>query len=93
MDSLFPKFVQPAPDIVWRPEIEAGAGVYLLGSALRFVTEGSATEREVIAAGGLRVGTLRFDRDLTERSHRHRPVQAVSPVAALLDLKVTADRN
>lgn len=93
MDSLFPKFVQPAPDIVWRPEIEAGAGVYLLGSALRFVTPGSATEHEVIAAGGLRVGTLRFDRDPTERSHRHRSVQAVTAMAALRELQVTAERN
>ncbi|MBW3628558.1 MAG: hypothetical protein KY464_04595 [Gemmatimonadetes bacterium] len=93
MDSLFPKFVQPAPDIVWRPEIEAGAGVYLLGSALRFVTEGSPTEREVIAAGGVRVGTLRFDRDLTERSHRHRPVQALPAGAALRELQVSAERN
>src|SRR3712207_1992496 len=38
VDSLFPKFVFPAPDIVWRPEIEDGAGVYMLGAALHFVT-------------------------------------------------------
>ena len=93
MDSSFPNFVQPAPDIVWRPEIEAGAGVYLLGSALRFVTQGSTTEQEVIAAGGLRVGPLRFDRALTERPHRHRPVQPVSAVAALRQLQVSQDRN
>ena len=93
MDSLFPNFVQPAPDIVWRPEIEAGAGVYLLGTALRIVTAGSATEREVIAAGGLRVGTLRFDRDPTERSHPHRPVRTVSAAAALRRLHVPVDRN
>jgi hypothetical protein len=93
VDSPFPKFVQPAPDIVWRPEIEAGAGVYLLGSALRFVTAGSVTEQEVIAAGGLRVGTLRFDRDPTERSHHRRPVQAVTAMAVHRELRVDADRN
>ena len=93
MDSLFPNFVQPAPDIVWRPEIEGGGGVYLLGAALRFVTPGSATEQEVIAAGGLRVGTLCFDRDPMERSHRHRRVQAVAAATALRELQVTPERN
>jgi hypothetical protein len=77
VDSLFPKFVFPAPDIVWRPEIEDGAGVYMLGTALHFVTPGSAMELELVDAGALRVGTLRFDRDPTERTHRHRRVRLV----------------
>ena len=82
MDSLFPKWVLPAPDVVWRPAIEDGAGVYMLGAALHFVTPGSALEREVVEAGALRVGTLRFDADPTERSHRHRPVLAVAAAVA-----------
>ena len=93
MDSLFPKFELPAPDIVWRPEIEDGAGVYLLGTALHFVTPGSAMESEVVAAGALRVGTLRFDRDPTERSHPHRPIRAVAAGAAIRQLQLTQERN
>lgn len=93
MDSLFPKFVQPAPDVVWRPEIEHGAGVYLLGTGLHFVTPGSTTEMAVIAAGALRVGTLRFDRDLTERSHPRRPLRAVAAGEPLRELVIPADRN
>jgi hypothetical protein len=93
VDSLFPKFVQPAPDVVWRPKIEDGAGVYLLGTALHFATPGSVTESEVVAAGALRVGTLRFDRDPTERSHPHRAVRAVAAGAALRQLHVSPDRN
>ena len=93
MDSLFPKFELPAPDIVWRPKIEDGAGVYLLGTSLHFVTPGSAMESEVVAAGALRVGTLRFDRETTERSHPHRPIRAMAAGAALRELQLAPDRN
>jgi hypothetical protein len=93
VDSLFPKFELPAPDIVWRPEIEDGAGVYLIGTALHFVTPGSARESEVVAAGALRVGRLRFDRDPTERSHPHRRVRALAAGAALRELRLAHDRN
>ena len=93
MDSLFPKFVFPAPDIVWRPAIEDGAGVYMLGAAVHFVTPGSTLELEMVAAGALRVGTLRFDADPTERSHRHRPVRAVAAARAVRVLDVASGRN
>ena len=93
MDSLFPKWVLPAPDVVWRPEIEDGAGVYLLGAALHFVTPGSTTELEVVAAGAVRVGTLRFDRDLAERSPRHRPVRAIAAAMAVRALDVASGRS
>ena len=93
MDSLFPKFVFPAPDIVWRPEIEDGAGVYMLGTALHFVTPGSAMELEVIEAGALRVGTLRFDADPTERTHRGRRVRPVAAALALRPLAAPGRRS
>ena len=92
MDSLFPSFVFPAPDIVWRPAIEDGAAVYMLGAALHFVTPGSALEVEMNDAGALRVGTLRFDADPTERSHRHRPVRAL-PARELRRREVAGGRN
>ena len=93
MDSIFPRWVLPAPDVVWRPAIEDGAGVYLLGAALHFVTPGSAREAEVVEAGALRVGTLRFDADLTERSHPHRPVHAVAAASAARRLDGARGRN
>ena len=77
MDPSFPKFVLPAPDIVWRPDIESGAGIYLLGLDLHFVTPGSPRELELRDAGALRVGTLRFDADARERSHPRRAIRAV----------------
>jgi hypothetical protein len=93
VDSIFPKFFQPAPDIVWRPEIEAGAAMYMLGASLHFVTPGSVTERDIVAAGGLRVGTLRFDRDPTERTHPNRPVRALAAATALREMRIAPDRN
>jgi hypothetical protein len=93
MDSLFPKFVFPAPDVVWRPAIEEGAAVYLLGTTLQFVTPGSARESDVAAAGGVLVGALRFDADPRERRHPHRPVRAVSAPEAVRRLRLTPARN
>jgi hypothetical protein len=93
VDSLFPKFVLPAPDVVWRPRIEDGAGVYMLGTAIHFVTPGSTAELEVTEAGAVRVGTLRFDADPTERSHRNRPVLPVAAAIALRRLDVASGRN
>jgi hypothetical protein len=82
MDSPF-RFVVPAPDIVWRSRVEAGASVYLVGTSLEFVTPESPRDRELIEEGALRVATLRFDADPRERSHRGRIVQ-------LLDQKLAA---
>lgn len=79
MESPFSKFVLPAPDIVWRPALESGAGVYLVGTDLHFVTPGSAREMELADAGALRVGTLRFDGDPLERAHACRAVRAIDP--------------
>ena len=92
MDSIFAKFVFPAPDIVWRPRIEDGAAVYMHGTALHFVTPGSPMEIEMIAEGALRVATLRFDADPTERSHREHPVRAV-PAVALRWREAAGGRN
>lgn len=80
MDSLYPRIVFPAPDIVWRPALESGAGVFLVGHELRFATLDSVREAELVAAGALRVGTLRFDADPRERSHPGRPVRATPPL-------------
>lgn len=80
MESPFSKYFLPAPDIVWRPDIEAGAGVYLVGVELHFVSPGSARELELAAAGALRVGTLRFDGDPLERVHPRRAIRAVDPL-------------
>jgi hypothetical protein len=93
MDSPFSKFVFPAPDIVWRPAIEEGAAVYLLGVALHFVTPGSPLEGEMTAAGGVRVGTLRFDADPTERWHPRRSVRSVAPEEAVRGLRSAPGRN
>jgi hypothetical protein len=83
MEPRFPKFVLPAPDVVWRPSIESGAGVYLLGTCMHFATIGSDCEASLAAAGAMRVGTLRFDSDLNERSHPLRSVRRVPAVAAI----------
>lgn len=78
MEFSSSKFVFAAPDIVWRPSVEEGTAVYMLGRDLHFVACGSPREMDVRAAGGVRVGSLRFDRDPTERSHR-RAVEAATP--------------
>ena len=80
MDPLHPKIVFPAPDLVWRPAFEPGAGIYLVGAELHFATLDSPREAELVAAGALRVGTLRFDADPRERSHPGRRVLAVPPL-------------
>ena len=93
MDSLSPKYVLPAPDIVWRPRIEAGIGIYIAGREARFAAPGSPDEAALQASGALRFGTVRFNRDPAERSHPRRRVQPLPAVDAAERFGREGDRN
>jgi hypothetical protein len=92
MDSPF-RFVVPAPDVVWRSRVEAGAFVYLVGTALEFVTPESPRDRELAEAGALRVARLRFDPDPLERSHRDRTVHVLDQRLAARRLQALPSSN
>lgn len=77
MEHRSPKYVLPAPDIAWAPRVEAGAGVYLLAGRWHFAAAESPAERALLDAGALRIGTLRFDADPTERMHRGHFVRTI----------------
>lgn len=77
MEHRSPKYVIPAPDIAWAPRLEAGAGVYLLADRWHFAAEQSPAERALVDAGALRIGTLRFDADPTERLHPGHSIRAL----------------
>lgn len=83
MDSLSQKYELPAPEIVWRPGIESGIGIYMLGREVHFAAPETDTEAELIEAGALRVGMVRFNQDPTERSFPRRRVQSLSSLDAV----------
>ena len=74
MAFLSPKYVVPAPDVARAPAIEDGAGIYLLGGRWHFAVPAGPEAHALVAAGALRIGTLRFDPDPTERRHEGRAV-------------------
>lgn len=83
MESITRRFVLPAPDMFWRPRVEAGIAVYLVGTDLAFAAPDSPESAALEERGAPRVATIRFDQDRTERSYRAARLRAVAPEALL----------
>lgn len=93
MDSLFPRYLFPVEGISYSDGSLAAAGVFLLHGRSYVAPVHSVAEHRLLAAGALRIATLRFDLDPLERTHPDRPVAAVDATTTAVHYRSVARGN
>jgi hypothetical protein len=69
-----PDYHLPIAGSAWSSSVELGAGIYFLEGRTHVAGHSSAAERALLERGAFLIASLRFDREILERSHASRSV-------------------